>query len=185
MNVIVHSDGAFNVGNYSNAKVDAMIDLSLVSMDPVVRLENLQEAMRIIIEEEVTGVPLFEYETLYSFVDDEISIGDYILTGGELPAMVIIDAAVRLIPGVLGDEDSARHDSFADFILDYPQYTRPPDYKGMNVPEVLLSGNHEEIRKWRRMQAIKNTYYKRPDLLEKMKLTDEDKKILNEVKKKA
>ena len=116
---------------------------------------------------------------------EEISIGDYILTGGELPAMVIIDAAVRLVPGVLGDEDSARHDSFADFIFDYPQYTRPPDYKGMNVPEVLLSGNHEEIRKWRRTQAIKNTYCKRPDLLEKMKLTDEDKKILNEVKKKA
>ncbi|MBI5042453.1 MAG: tRNA (guanosine(37)-N1)-methyltransferase TrmD, partial [Nitrospirae bacterium] len=116
---------------------------------------------------------------------EEISIGDYILTGGELPTLVVIDAAVRLISGVLGDEDSVKHDSFADFLLDYSQYTRPPEYKGMKVPEVLLSGNHEEIKKWRRMQAIKNTYFKRPDLLEKMKLTDEDKKILNEVKKKA
>lgn len=116
---------------------------------------------------------------------EEISIGDYILTGGELAALVIIDASARLIPGVLGDEESARHESFADFILDYPQYTRPPEYKGMNVPDALLSGNHEEIKKWRRRQAIVNTYFKRPDLLEKMELTDEDKKILNEVKKEA
>ncbi|MBI3354639.1 MAG: tRNA (guanosine(37)-N1)-methyltransferase TrmD [Nitrospirae bacterium] len=116
---------------------------------------------------------------------EEISIGDYILTGGELAALVIIDASVRLIPGVLGDEESARCESFCDSLLDYPHYTRPPEFMGMGVPDVLLSGNHEEIRRWRRMQAIINSYYKRPDLLKGVKLTDEDKKILDEIRKKG
>ncbi|MCX8107274.1 MAG: tRNA (guanosine(37)-N1)-methyltransferase TrmD, partial [Verrucomicrobiae bacterium] len=97
--------------------------------------------------------------------DDELSIGDYILTNGALPAMVIIDAVTRLLPGVLGDDASAREESFSNGWLEYPQYTRPADFRGMKVPEVLLSGNHAEIAKWRREQAILRTAKRRPDLL--------------------
>lgn len=97
--------------------------------------------------------------------DDELSIGDYVLTNGALPAMVIIDAVTRLLPGVLGDDDSAREESFSHGWLEYPQYTRPADFRGMKVPEVLLSGNHAEIAKWRREQAMSRTATRRPDLL--------------------
>jgi len=100
-------------------------------------------------------------------VDDEISIGDYVLTSGALPAMVIIDAVTRLLPGVLGDEQSAEEESFSDGLLEYPQYTRPAEYRGLRVPEILLSGNHEEIAKWRLQQAIERTRQRRPDLYEK------------------
>ena len=99
-------------------------------------------------------------------VDDEISIGDFVLTSGVLPALVVTDAVVRLIPGVLGDDDSAQQDSFADGILDHPHYTRPADYKGWKVPEVLLGGNHAAIEKWRREVALEATKKRRPDLLE-------------------
>jgi tRNA (guanine37-N1)-methyltransferase len=95
----------------------------------------------------------------------EVSIGDYVLSGGELPAMVIIDAIVRLLPGALGDQDSAANDSFSDGLLECPQYTRPEDFKGMKVPDVLLSGNHKEIEKWRKQQALDKTKKNRPDLL--------------------
>ncbi len=96
---------------------------------------------------------------------DEVSIGDYVLSGGELPAMVVSEAVVRLIPGVLGSMESAEDDSFSEGLLQFPQYTRPPDFKGWKVPEILLSGNHEEIAKWRREQSIVRTMKKRPDLL--------------------
>lgn len=115
------------------------------------------------------------------YVDKEISIGDYVLTGGELPAMVLIDAIARLIPGVVGNEDSVKNDSFYSSLLDYPQYTRPPEIEGKTVPEVLLSGDHEKIRIWRRKEALKQTLKKRPDLLRAMKLTQEDKSILKEI----
>jgi len=98
-------------------------------------------------------------------VDDEISIGDFILTGGELASMVLIDTVVRLLSGVLGDENSARDESFSKSLLEYPHYTRPSDYKGMKVPDVLLSGNHEKIREWRKKEAERITRKKRPDLL--------------------
>lgn len=98
---------------------------------------------------------------------EEVSIGDYVLSGGELPAMVIIDAVVRLLPGALGDEDSAANDSFSDGLLEYPQYTRPEDFKGLKVPDVLLSGNHKEIEKWRKQQTLEKTKKNRPDLLKK------------------
>lgn len=98
-------------------------------------------------------------------VDEEISIGDYVLTGGELPAMVLVDAIIRLIPGVLGDKSSNESDSFCQGLLEYPQYTRPASFRGMNVPEILLSGNHQNIAKWRREQAVRVTKKKRPDLL--------------------
>ena len=109
---------------------------------------------------------------------EEISIGDYVLTGGELPALVMIDAAVRLIPGVLGDPESAERDSFAESLLDYPHYTRPAELRGLAVPEVLLSGNHEAIRLWRRKEALRSTYRKRPDLLRDRSLSDEDRRLL-------
>jgi tRNA (guanine37-N1)-methyltransferase len=117
-----------------------------------------------------------------ALADDELSIGDYVLTGGELPSLVIIDAVARLIPGVLGDEHSAEIESFSWGILDYPHYTRPPEFEGLKVPEVLLSGNHKDIEKWRRKEALRRTVLRRPDLLEKFSLTEEDKKLMNEIK---
>ena len=102
-----------------------------------------------------------------ALIDEEISIGDYILTGGEVPALVLIEAIIRLIPGVLGDEESATLDSFENGLLEYPQYTRPANYKGMKVPNVLLSGNHKLIQQWRRKQALKRTKERRPDLMDK------------------
>jgi len=113
---------------------------------------------------------------------EEISIGDYILTGGELAALVIIDSATRLIPGVLGDMESIRYESF-NTILDYPHYTRPRDLWGMKVPDILLSGHHEKIRIWRKKQALLNTLKKRPDLLREENLSDEDKVLLKEIQK--
>ncbi len=112
---------------------------------------------------------------------EEVSIGDYVLTGGELPSLVMLDAAVRLIPGVLGDPASAEHDSFAQSFLDFPHYTRPLGVRGLTVPDILLSGNHEAIRRWRRKEALRNTYTKRPDLLNREKLTSEDKLLLEEI----
>jgi len=106
-------------------------------------------------------------ERIRSLVDLEISIGDYVLTGGEIAAMAIADSVIRLLPGVLGSPDSAPHDSFYDGLLEYPQYTRPVEYEGMRVPDVLLSGNHAEIEKWRREQSLKRTMERRPDLLKK------------------
>lgn len=115
-------------------------------------------------------------------VDREISIGDYILTGGELPALVLIDAVSRLIPGFLGNSESLGSESFVADLLEYPQYTRPADYKGWKVPEILLSGNHAEIERWRRREALLRTYRRRPDLLKKAKLSAEDKNILDQIK---
>ena len=116
-------------------------------------------------------------------VTDEISIGDYVLTGGELPAMTMTDAIVRLIPGVLGNQQSHEDDSFQDGLLEFPQYTRPREYRGMNVPEVLLSGNHARIDAWRREQKLLRTYRNRPDLLDKAELTKQDQDILKRYRK--
>lgn len=116
------------------------------------------------------------------FIDEEISIGDYVLTGGELPAMVMIDAVSRLLPGVLGSDQSAEEDSFANALLEYPQYTRPFDYMGRCVPRVLLSGNHAAISQWRREEALKRTWVRRPDLLEKAKLTKKDEELLEGIR---
>jgi len=116
-----------------------------------------------------------------SLVTDEISIGDYVLTGGELPSMVVVDAITRLIPGVLGESASVEEESFSAGLLEYPQYTRPRDYRGQAVPEVLLSGHHEEIRKWRRRQSLLRTLERRPELLAQMELTGKDKDILKEL----
>jgi tRNA (guanine37-N1)-methyltransferase len=116
-------------------------------------------------------------------VTDEISIGDYVLTGGELPALILIDAISRHIPGVLGDPTGAEDDSHASGLLEYPHYTRPPEFRGWGVPEVLLSGDHGKIDKWRREQSIRRTLSKRPDMLENAPLTKDDKKLLDVIKK--
>ncbi len=115
-------------------------------------------------------------------VDEEISIGNYVLTGGELPTMVLIDSVSRYIDGVL-NEDSTTEESFSQGILEYPQYTRPEIFEEIKVPEILQSGHHENINKWRKKQALKNTYYKRPELLKNVDLSEEDKKYLEELSK--
>ena len=122
-----------------------------------------------------------DQRALDACIDEEISIGDYILTGGELAAMVLVDAVARLIPGVLGSGESAEEESFSDGLLEYPQYTRPREIRGMEVPEILLSGDHAKIRAWRRMESLKATKRFRPDLLEKADLTDKEKKLLEEL----
>ena len=114
-------------------------------------------------------------------VDEEISIGDYVLSGGELPAMVLIDAIVRQLPGALGDADSAAEDSFVNGLLDYPHYTRPEVYENEAVPAVLLSGHHEEIRRWRLKQALARTRARRPELLQQRQLTKEESRLLAEI----
>lgn len=114
-------------------------------------------------------------ERVMSRVDQEISLGDYVLTGGELAAMVVIDAAVRLVPGALGHDESAKDESFADGLLEYSQYTRPAEFNGMSVPLVLLSGDHKEIARWRRRDALKRTVMRRPDLLASVNLSEEEK----------
>jgi tRNA (guanine37-N1)-methyltransferase len=115
-------------------------------------------------------------------VTDEISIGDYVLTGGELPALMIIDAVSRLLPGVLGDPTGAEDDSHSMGLLEYPHYTKPPEFRGWKVPDVLASGNHAKIDKWRREQALTRTFNKRPDMLEKAELSKEDLKFLKTLK---
>ncbi|MCD4676900.1 MAG: tRNA (guanosine(37)-N1)-methyltransferase TrmD [Desulfobacula sp.] len=120
-------------------------------------------------------------ERIYTtLVDEEISIGDYVMTGGELASMVIIDSIARLIPGVLGSCESCQSDSFTDDRLEYAQYTRPENFEGVKVPSVLLSGNHEKIRQWRKKSSLERTFLKRPDLFKKNRLNGEEKKILKQ-----
>src|SRR5262245_19145326 len=115
-------------------------------------------------------------------VTDEISVGDYVLTGGELPAMILIDAVSRLIPGVLGDPTGAADDSHAMGLLEYPHYTKPPEFRGWKVPEILLSGDHGKIEKWRHEQALTRTFHKRPDMIEKAELNERDQKFVANLK---
>ena len=117
-------------------------------------------------------------ERIFAWVDEKISIGDYVLTGGELPALVVMDAVARYIPGVLGKEESASEESFSEGLLEYPQYTRPVVFGGMEVPEVLRGGNHALIKEWRRKEALRATYKNRPDLLNKAALNKDDGKLL-------
>ena len=134
-----------------------------------------REASLVLVAGRYEGV---DERLLRAEVDEELSIGDYVLSGGELAAMVVIDAVVRQLPGVLGHELSAEQDSFAEGLLDCPHYTRPEDYLGQRVPEVLLSGNHESIRRWRLQEALGRTLERRPDLLEGRKLSAEEEELL-------
>jgi len=117
-------------------------------------------------------------ERIRLFIDEEISIGDYILSGGEIAALVVIDAVARLVPGVVGRQESTVHESFSDGLLEYPQYTRPEEFREMHVPEVLVSGNHAEIARWRRRQSLLRTRKRRPDLLARATLSEEEKQWL-------
>lgn len=119
-------------------------------------------------------------ERVRPFVDEELSLGDFVLTGGELAALCVIDACARLVPGVLGNEESPDTESFEQGILEYPQYTRPPEFRGMRVPEVLLSGDHARIARWRRKQALLRTRERRPDLLARLELGEEDRQLLDD-----
>ncbi len=162
-------------------------DLRLILLSPQGKTFDQEKAKELSMEKKRIVFICGHYEGIDERVriglgPEEVSIGDYVLTGGELAALVIIDASTRLIPGVLGDEDSAKKDSFFDALLDYPHYTRPAEFRGIKVPEALLSGNHEEIRRWRRRKALHNTLKKRPDLLQKAQLTEEDKEFLKKLK---
>lgn len=148
------------------------------SLNQKIATELSQEKQVIIICGRYEGVDERIREHL---VDREISIGDYILTGGELAALVLIDTVSRLIPDVLGNPESISSESFSENLLEYPQYTRPARYKGWPVPDVLQSGNHSEIEQWRRRESLKRTYKRRPDLLAKIKLSAEDKKLLDKI----
>ncbi len=120
-------------------------------------------------------------ERIREFADYEVSLGDYVLSGGEIPALAIIDAVARLVPGVLGEPESAKSDSFSAGLLEYPQYTRPEEFRGMRVPEVLLSGNHAEIEKWRRRESIRRTCLRRPDLLQSADIPDSERAYIAEI----
>jgi tRNA (guanine37-N1)-methyltransferase len=120
-----------------------------------------------------------------AYVDEELSIGDYVLTGGELAALVMMDAIIRLVPGVLGNGASAADDSFVESLLDAPQYTRPQEFRGQLVPEILLSGNHRQIRRWRRREALRRTLQRRPELLQQAVLSREDRALLDEIHRTA
>lgn len=120
-------------------------------------------------------------ERIMPLVDRSISIGDFVLTGGELASMVVIDSTCRMVPGVLSSEESYQEESFYQNLLEYPQYTRPEMFRGIRVPEILLSGHHEKVRKWRRLQSLKKTMKLRPDLIDVNNLTDEDKKLIKRI----
>ena len=120
-------------------------------------------------------------ERVLEYIDEEISVGDYVTSGGEFPSLVVIDAAARFIPGVLGNDASVHSESFKEPLLEYPQYTRPETFMDRTVPPVLLSGNHEEIRKWRRKESIRKTFLKRPDLIEGFEASEEDRRFMREI----
>ncbi|NLY11521.1 MAG: tRNA (guanosine(37)-N1)-methyltransferase TrmD [Firmicutes bacterium] len=122
-----------------------------------------------------------DQRVLEHWVDEEVSIGDYVLTGGELPAMVVVDSVARLLPGVLGSEESAVTDSFYHGLLEHPQYTRPAEFRGLKVPEILLSGHHQNIARWRLKESLRKTMIARPDLIEKRELSEEERQILDEI----
>ena len=157
----------------------------VILVDPAGRRFDQDYAQELAQEEHLTFI-CGHYEgydeRIRQLVTDEASLGDYVVTGGELPAMVMIDATVRFVPGVLGNQASPMGDSFSNGLLEYPQYTRPADFRGMKVPEVLLSGNHQKIREWRMKESLRRTYERRPDLLKNAKLSVEQQRLLQDIK---
>lgn len=158
----------------------------IILLDPAGRKFDQEVATQLAKEDHLTFI-CGHYEgydeRIRSLVTDELSLGDYVLTGGELAAMVMIDATVRLLPDVLGNSESAQTDSFATGLLEHPQYTRPADFQGMKVPEVLMSGNHEKIAEWRHKESLRRTFERRPDLLIDYSLTAQERKWLSEFEK--
>lgn len=150
------------------------------ALTQTVAQELAKEAHLILLAGRYEGVDERVREAL---VDDELSIGDYVLTGGELPALVVMDAVIRLLPGVLGDQEAPARDSFAGGLLDYPQYTRPASFRGLEVPAVLLSGDHRRIAAWRRLQALRRTAERRPDLLPGADLGEEERRLIDEFRR--
>ena len=162
-------------------------DAKIILMSPQGELLNQNMARRLSLSDHLIlicgrykGV---DERVRQNLITDEISVGDYILSGGEIPALVLIDAVSRLIPGALGNYESAQDDSFSEGLLDCPHYTRPAEYEGMRVPEVLLSGDHKKIQEWQRQQALIRTFERRPDLLEDAPLSAEDLDFLDTLKK--
>ncbi|GAA6114745.1 tRNA (guanosine(37)-N1)-methyltransferase TrmD [Apilactobacillus apinorum] len=157
----------------------------IILLDPAGKKFDQNEAEQLAKEDHLTFI-CGHYEgydeRIKSLVTDEYSLGDFVLTGGELPAMVMIDATARLLDNVLGNDESAPGDSFSSGLLEYPQYTRPADFRGMKVPDVLTSGNHQKIEEWRQKESLRKTYNRRPDLIDYSKLTDLQKKLLAEIK---
>lgn len=168
---------AYSSVSEENAKVIYMSPKGKVLNQNMVK-ELSKESHLIILCGHYEGI---DQRVIDKIVDEEISIGNYVLTGGEIPAMVLIDSVSRYVDGVLS-EGSISEESFSQGILEYPQYTRPETFEGVKVPEILLSGHHKNINKWRRWEALKNTYLKRPELLESVELSDEDKEIINNIK---
>ncbi|MFY9570741.1 MAG: tRNA (guanosine(37)-N1)-methyltransferase TrmD [Blastocatellia bacterium] len=160
-------------------------DVDVVMLSPQGRLFNqalaaeyAQEPRLVLICGRYEGV---DERVVEALITDEVSIGDYVLSGGEIPAMVVVDAVTRLLPGALGCEQSAELESFARGLLDYPHYTRPAEYRGLKAPEVLLSGNHAQVERWRRRKAIEKTLRRRPDLIRSRKLSDSERSEIEEV----
>jgi len=157
-------------------------DVPIVLLTPQGRVFNQQVAYELARHDRLVLIcgryEGFDERIREHLATDEISIGDYVLTGGELAALVILDAVIRLKPGALGDPDGASDDSHASGLLEYPHYTRPPEFRGWSVPEVLLSGDHAKVDRWRREQALRRTLTRRPDLLERADLTEVDRKLL-------
>lgn len=161
-------------------------ELPVILLTPQGRLFNQAIAAEVAAKEEVILI-CGHYEGVdervrQHLVTDEISIGDYVLSGGEIAAMVVVDAVVRNIPGVLGSDESAGEDSHATGLLEYPQYTRPQNFRGWEVPEVLLSGNHAEVARWRREQSLRRTAKRRPDMLERVKLKEKEREFLARIR---
>jgi tRNA (guanine37-N1)-methyltransferase len=171
---------------YESIKASVSNGTRVIYMTPQGKVFNQQIAKELSSEEDLI-VLCGHYEgvderIIEEIVTDELSIGDFVLTGGELGAMIVIDAVSRLIPGVLGKEESFQDESFSNNLLEYPQYTKPAVFKGREVPEILLSGHHANIAKWRHEQSLIRTYNKRPDLLNNQEMTDKDKKFLEAYK---
>jgi len=170
------------LGSFASQKVDGCPVILLTPQgrvfNQVVAMELVQHPHLALICGRYEGVDERIREHL---VTDQISIGDYVLTGGELPALILIDALSRLLPGVLGDPDGPFDDSHASGLLEYPHYTRPPEFRGWGVPDILVSGNHARIANWRREQSLRRTHKRRPDMLKKMELSETDYRLLEKI----
>ncbi|KAF0134529.1 MAG: tRNA (guanine-N1)-methyltransferase [Candidatus Saganbacteria bacterium] len=179
--MVMKPEPIFEAVNSLNPNKKARVILMCPSGEPLTQqkvIEFSKEEHLIIICGHYEG---FDERVRENLATDEISIGDYVLTGGELPAMVLIDSVVRQIPGVVKEEESLTNESYYNGLLDYPSYTRPEEFSGLSLPDVLKSGHHKEIAQWRKKEALTRTFFRRPDLIAKMSLTEADKAIIAEI----